>query len=137
MGNDNAIINLPVYMTGLKNEVIVQKTHRYGYDHALRNCGIKFVDVDTLDDYEAAFNEKTVMAHFFMLGEGGKISRETGLASPTSTAYRASTTLPPTCRRFEPRKHTQMGFDLVDVLRRGQQGFAALHVLVWPQGGRT
>ena len=39
-GNDQAILNLPVDMTGLKNEVVVQKSHRYDYDHALRNCGI-------------------------------------------------------------------------------------------------
>src|SRR5689334_5131833 len=27
--------------TGMKSEVIIQKSHRYGYDHAVRNCGIK------------------------------------------------------------------------------------------------
>ena len=27
--------------TGMKTEVIVQKTHRYGYDHAVRNCNIR------------------------------------------------------------------------------------------------
>src|SRR5208337_3426752 len=76
LGNDQAIVNLPVDMSGLKNEVIVQKTHRYGYDHALRNCGIKFVDVETLPEYEAAFNDHTVMAHFFNAAESGQISRE-------------------------------------------------------------
>ena len=39
--------DMPTDMAGLKNEVIVQKTHRYGYDHALRNCGIRFVEVET------------------------------------------------------------------------------------------
>src|SRR5262245_44253566 len=29
--------------TGMKSEVIVQKSHRYGYDHAVRNCGVKMV----------------------------------------------------------------------------------------------
>ena len=58
MGNAQSIVNLPTDMTGLKNEVIVQKTHRYDYDHALRNCGIKFVNVETLADYEAAFNRE-------------------------------------------------------------------------------
>jgi len=30
LGNDSAILNIPTDMNGLKNEVIVQKTHRYG-----------------------------------------------------------------------------------------------------------
>src|SRR5882724_5119402 len=47
-GNDSAILNIPTDMSAIKNEVIVQKTHRYGYDHALRNCGIRFVEVETL-----------------------------------------------------------------------------------------
>src|SRR5580693_7253898 len=36
LGNEQAILNMPTEMTGLKNEVIVQKSHRYGYDHAHR-----------------------------------------------------------------------------------------------------
>src|ERR1700704_3234445 len=31
--------------TGMKTEVIIQKAHRYGYDHAVRNCGVPFVEV--------------------------------------------------------------------------------------------
>ena len=27
--------------TGMKNEVLVQKTHRVGYDHAIRNAGVQ------------------------------------------------------------------------------------------------
>ena len=43
MGNDKAILDIPTDTVSLKNEVIVQKSHRYGYDHALRNCGIRFM----------------------------------------------------------------------------------------------
>ncbi|HZS99564.1 MAG TPA: selenocysteine synthase, partial [Terriglobales bacterium] len=39
MGNEQAMLGIPTDMAALKNEVIVQKSHRYGYDHALRNCG--------------------------------------------------------------------------------------------------
>src|SRR5213593_2767068 len=74
LGNDRAILGIPTDTADLKNEVIIQKSHRYGYDHALRNCGIRFVEVETLEDYEQAFNEHTVMAHFFNAG-AGKISR--------------------------------------------------------------
>src|SRR6516165_5236180 len=50
-GNADAVLNIPTDLAGLKNEVIVQKSHRYGYDHALRNCGSKFVEVENLEDY--------------------------------------------------------------------------------------
>jgi L-seryl-tRNA(Ser) seleniumtransferase len=114
MGNHQAIANLPTDLTGLKNEVIVQKTHRYEYDHALRNCGIKFVDVETLADYEAAFNENTVMAHFFNAAESGQISREDWVR----VAHKhnvpcfndAAADVPPISNLWN---YTQMGFDLV------------------------
>src|SRR5438477_10039044 len=31
-GNDSAILYIPTDMSALKNEVIIQKAHRYGYD---------------------------------------------------------------------------------------------------------
>src|SRR5262247_2586285 len=40
--------------TGMKSEVIIQKSHRYGYDHAVRNCGVKMVEVETADELEKA-----------------------------------------------------------------------------------
>src|SRR4029434_577408 len=51
--------------TGMKSEVIVQKSHRYGYDHAVRNCGVKMVEVETADELEKAVSEKTAMMLFF------------------------------------------------------------------------
>ncbi len=39
---------IPTDMNGVKNEVVIQKAHRYDYDHALRSCGIRFVEVETL-----------------------------------------------------------------------------------------
>ena len=33
--------------SGMKNEVLVQKYHRYGYDHAVRTCGVSMVEVET------------------------------------------------------------------------------------------
>src|SRR5689334_8430311 len=37
VGNRQAVRLLPLETSDLKNEVIVQKTHRYGYDHAIKN----------------------------------------------------------------------------------------------------
>ena len=31
----------------MKSEVIIQKSHRFGYDHAVRNCGVRLVEVET------------------------------------------------------------------------------------------
>jgi len=114
MGNQPAILGIPTDMSGLKNEVIVQKTHRYGYDHAVRNCGIRFVEVETLEEYDRAFSERTVMAHFFNAAEGGQISREDWVR----TAHKhgvpcfndAAADVPPISNLWN---YTQMGFDLV------------------------
>jgi len=112
-GSDSAILNIPTDMSGLKNEVIVQKTHRYGYDHAVRNCGVRFVEVETLEEYERAFNEKTAMAHFFNAGTG-KISREDWVrvahAHDVPCFNDAAADVPPISNLWN---YTQMGFDLV------------------------
>src|SRR5438270_3425245 len=112
-GNDSAIINIPTDMSVLKNEVIIQKTHRYGYDHALRNCGIRFVEVETLEQYEQAFNDHTVMTHFFNAGEG-QISREDWVRVAHQHGVPcfndAAADVPPISNLWN---YTQMGFDLV------------------------
>ena len=51
--------------TGMKTEVIIQKSHRYGYDHAVRNCGIRYVEIETAEELVRAINEHTAMMHFF------------------------------------------------------------------------
>jgi L-seryl-tRNA(Ser) seleniumtransferase len=60
--------------TGMKNEVIVPKAHRNGYDHAVRNVGVRLVEVQTAQDVERAVSERTAMLLYFnMLGPAGKI----------------------------------------------------------------
>jgi uncharacterized pyridoxal phosphate-dependent enzyme len=113
MGNDSAILNIPTDMNGLKNEVIVQKTHRYGYDHAIRNCGVRFVEVETLPQYEQAFTDRTVMTHFFNAGEG-QISREDWVRVAHQHGVPcfndAAADVPPISNLWN---YTHMGFDLV------------------------
>jgi uncharacterized pyridoxal phosphate-dependent enzyme len=113
MGNEQPILNIPTNMSQLKNEVIVQKGHRYGYDHALRNCGILFVEIETLEQYEQAFTERTVMAHFFNAGTG-KISREDWVRVAHKHGVPcfndAAADVPPISNLWN---YTQMGFDLV------------------------
>lgn len=114
VGNRDAIDRLPLDVAGLKNEVLVQKTHRYGYDHALKNCGIKFVEVETLDDYDRAFTDRTVMAHFFNAAESGQISREDWVRVAHKHGVPcfndAAADVPPISNLWN---YTKMGFDLV------------------------
>ncbi len=105
---------VPVQVGHLKNEIIIQKAHRYSYDHALENCGGRFVEVITLADYENAFTEKTVMAHFFNAAEDGEISREDWVRVAHQHGVPcfndAAADVPPISNLWN---YTQMGFDLV------------------------
>jgi len=114
VANRAAVHDIPTDVAGLKNEVIVQKSHRYDYDHAMRNCGIRFVEVETPEEYEAAFTGRTVMTHFFNAAEAGRIGREDWIR----VAHRhgvpcfndAAADVPPIANLWN---YTQMGFDLV------------------------
>lgn len=114
VGNQRAASQLPLDVSALKNEVIIQKGHRYGYDHAITNCGARFVEVETLDQYEQAFSPRTVMCHFFNAAEHGQISREQWI----EVAHRhgvpcfndAAADVPPISNLWN---YTGMGFDLV------------------------
>ena len=50
--------------TGMKSEVILQKSHSMGYDHALTQAGVKLIKVETRAEVEAAINENTAMLWF-------------------------------------------------------------------------
>lgn len=56
-------------ISDIKNEVIIQKSHRYGYDHAVRNCGIRYVEVESPEELERAIGPMTAMLHFFNTNE--------------------------------------------------------------------
>ncbi len=105
---------MPTDMSGLKNEVIVQKAHRYDYDHAMRNCGIRFVDVETLPEYQSAFTRNTAMCFFYNAADGGQISREDWIrvahAHGVPCLNDAAADVPPISNLWN---YTQMGFDLV------------------------
>ncbi len=114
LANPTAISKMPVDMAGLKNEVIVQKAHRYDYDHALLNCGIRFVEVESMADYEKAFTPQTVMTHFFNAAEAGNIGREDWIRVAhqhnVPCFNDAAADVPPISNLWA---YTKMGFDLV------------------------
>lgn len=60
--------------TGMKTEVIMQKSHYIDYAHAIENCGVKIVYVETSEDLEKAINKNTAMYYFVnFLNYEGKI----------------------------------------------------------------
>jgi L-seryl-tRNA(Ser) seleniumtransferase len=62
-GNPDKHVHLPS-MDGLdKTEVIIPKAARNNYDAAIRATGVKIVEVNTLQELEAAINPKTAMIY--------------------------------------------------------------------------
>ena len=114
LGNEPARHAIPTNMTGLKNEVVVQKAHRYDYDHALRSCGISFVEVETLQEYESAINRNTAMCFFDNAADEGNISREDWIriahGHGVPCLNDAAADVPPISNLWN---YTHMGFDLV------------------------
>jgi L-seryl-tRNA(Ser) seleniumtransferase len=111
----------PVYvrqipdLTGLKSEVVIQRSHRFLYDHAIRNCGIKFVEIETSAELENAISSNTAMMLFFNDNEPkGMISAEEfvalGKKHGIPTFNDAAADVPPT---ENLSKYLRMGFDLV------------------------
>jgi len=101
--------------TGMKNEVIVQKTHRVGYDHAIRNAGVRMIEVETREDLEKAINERTAMMFFFNAADPrGKIHHEEfvalGKKHKVPTLNDAAADVPPVDNLW---RYTKLGFDLV------------------------
>jgi len=63
-GNDERLIKQIPDLTGMKSEVVIQKSHRNPFDHQLRTTGVKLIVVETRDDLRQAINERTAMMHF-------------------------------------------------------------------------
>jgi L-seryl-tRNA(Ser) seleniumtransferase len=61
--NESLIKQLPD-LTGMKSEVIIQKTHRNPFDHQLRGTGVKLIEVETHEQLRRAVNDRTAMMHF-------------------------------------------------------------------------
>jgi L-seryl-tRNA(Ser) seleniumtransferase len=112
--NDAKPEQIPQEVGGMKNEVIVQKAHRYEYDHAMLLCGVRIVEVVSIEEYRNAFTAKTMMTNFFNAAEAGEIDRETWLKVAHEHGVPchldAAADVPPVENLW---KYTEMGFDLV------------------------
>ena len=120
--NNISPLAMPQAIDGMKNQVIVQRAHRYGYDHAMFLCGARVTEVVTLDDYKRACAAgNAVMTNFFNAAEEedgiagtAQIGREQWLAIAHEHGIPchidAAADMPPISNLW---KYTGMGFDLV------------------------
>ena len=114
-GTDQKAVRQLPDVTGLKSEVLIQKSHRYGYDHAVRSAGVRLVEFESAEDFERAVNSKTAMMLFFNDAEPrGQINAERfvalGKKHNVPTFNDASADVPPVTNLT---KYSKMGFDLV------------------------
>jgi uncharacterized pyridoxal phosphate-dependent enzyme len=108
------ILDLP-NLANMKGEVIIQKSHRFGYEHAVRNCGVRLVEVETREDLERSINNQTAMMLFYNNNNAeGRIRDEEfvqlGTRHGIPTLNDAAADVPPVDNLW---KYTKMGFDLV------------------------
>jgi L-seryl-tRNA(Ser) seleniumtransferase len=101
--------------SGMKNEVIMQKAHDIVYAHALRNCGVKVVFVETRAELEKAVNSNTALMFFVNANNfEGKIQAEEFIEVAKKygipTLNDCAADVPPVENLW---KYTRMGFDLV------------------------
>lgn len=114
-GKDQSkILRIPDLL-GMKTDVITQKSHRYPYDHAVRACGIRMVEIETVEELEKAVGPQTAMMLFFNDAEPrGRIDAPAWVAlgkkHNVPTFNDASADVPPVTNL---KKFTKMGFDLV------------------------
>jgi uncharacterized pyridoxal phosphate-dependent enzyme len=102
-------------LTGMKSEVIIQKSHRNPFDHQLRATGIRLVEVVDRNDLQKAVNEKTAMLHFtnfanaagqIKVDEWAKFGKEHGIP----TFIDAAADAPPVSHLWD---YAYMGYDLI------------------------
>ena len=115
-GNDLAKIKrLPHLSADDKNEVIIQKAHRYDYEHAVRNCGVTMVEVETAEQMRAAIGPRTACLLFNNRWTAeGLITPEAfvriGKAAKVPSFIDCASDIPPASNLL---KYQRIGFDLV------------------------
>jgi uncharacterized pyridoxal phosphate-dependent enzyme len=112
--NESFIQQLPD-LTGMKSEVIIQKSHRNPFDHQLRGTGIRLIEIETHEQLRRAVNERTAMMHFvnfandagqIKVDEWPKLAKQYNLPCMNDAA--ADT--PPVSHLWD---YANMGYDLI------------------------
>jgi len=114
--DDKKVAMLPFLEgSGMKSEVIVQKSHANGYHNALTHTGVKIITVETRDELRNAVNDKTACLWFLNREAGvGAIKHEEWLSLAKDfgvpTMIDIAADVPPVENLW---KFNEMGFDLV------------------------
>src|SRR6266705_2165234 len=68
-GNPEKLLRIPD-LTGFdKTEVVIPRSSRSVYDHAIRNIGVKIIEVNTPEELENALNARTAMIYIMAYDE--------------------------------------------------------------------
>ena len=114
-GNNESFIKQIPDLTGMKSEVIIQKSHRNPFDHQLRNTGIKLIEIETRDQLRQAVNDRTAMMHFSNFANAAgqiKVDEWVKLAKQYNIPCMndAAADTPPVSHLWD---YANMGYDLV------------------------
>lgn len=77
-GNPEKLIRIPNLEGFEKTEVIIPRSSRNVYDHAIRNIGVEVIMVDTSEELKAAINSKTAMI-YIMTGRDNEMGKPLSL----------------------------------------------------------
>src|SRR5882724_9440711 len=114
-GNNEKLIQQLPDLTGMKSEVIIQKSHRNPFDHQLRTTGVKLVEIETREQLRRAVNDRTAMMHFSNFANAAgqiKVDEWPKLAKQYNVPCMndAAADTPPVSHLWD---YTNMGYDLV------------------------
>src|ERR1700674_816939 len=114
-GDNEALIRQLPDVTGMKSEVIIQKSHRDPFDHQLRSTGVKLIEIETQEQLRAAVNDRTAMMHFSNFANAAgqiKVDEWVKLAKQYNIPCMndAAADTPPVSHLWD---YANMGYDLV------------------------
>jgi len=114
-GDNGTLIRQLPDLTGMKSEVIIQKSHRNPFDHQLRTTGVKLVEIETREQLRRAVNDRTAMMHFTNFANAAgeiKVDEWVKLAKQSNVPCMndAAADTPPVSHLWD---YAAMGYDLV------------------------
>jgi uncharacterized pyridoxal phosphate-dependent enzyme len=114
-GDNEALTRQIPDLTGMKSEVIIQKSHRNPFDHQLRTTGVKLVEIETREQLHRAVSDRTAMMHFTNFANAAgqiKVDEWPKLAKQYNVPCMndAAADTPPVSHLWD---YTNLGYDLV------------------------
>ena len=114
-GDNEALIRQLPDLTGMKSEVIIQKSHRNPFDHQLRSTGVKLIEIENRDQLRQAVNDRTAMMHFSNFANAAgqiKVDEWVRLATHYNVPCMndAAADTPPVSHLWD---YANMGYDLI------------------------